>query len=127
MAKWGDKRWIINSKVINPLDAFSYSMSWDPDTKSKKQDTMTLPYTVYKEFGVNVKKEIHLLKSMIGEEHALYIGTERFGASNMVLVDVSMSDIQTTPAGTIRKVTFSLGFEQKGKTKKTKKGKKNKT
>lgn len=110
--KWGKKKWKINKKVIQSLEKLSYSMSYNVDDKKKDPVEITIPYAVYRELGVNVKKEVNNWKKYLGETHGLYIGKKRFGPKRMKLVSVDVSDILVAPKSTIHAASISITLRE---------------
>ena len=110
MAKWGPKKWKISKKKLNPINELSLKMGYDTDKKKKEKREVTLPYEVYKEFGVNVNKEISSWYNLLGTSNGLYLGKKRFGPKTLKLIDVSVSAIKVTDTGIVRSAEFSLNF-----------------
>lgn len=112
MAKWGPKKWKISNKKLNPIEELSLKMAYDTDEKKKEKREVTLPYKVYKEFGVNVDKEISSWYKLLGKSNGLYLGKKRMGPKKLKLVDVSVSAIKVTDTGVVRSAEFSLSFAE---------------
>lgn len=112
MAKWGSKKWTVSTKKLNPVDNISYGMSYDKEKKKKEKRSITIPYTVYKEFGVDVKKEIDAWYKVLGKSNGLYLGKKRFGPKKLKLISVNVSSIKITETGIVRSAEFSLNFEE---------------
>ena len=111
-AKWGKKRWYINSKKINPINALSLDMAYDTDEGTKSKRTISLPYELYSEMGMSVRKEVNQWYKRLGKSYPLYLGTKRFGAKKFKLTDVSVSDITVTQKGGIKSAAITLSFEE---------------
>lgn len=112
IAKWGNKKWEISSKKLNPVNEISIDMGYNTDEKRKEKRTVKVPYKVYKEFGVDVENEINSWYEELGKAAGLYIGSKRFGPKLLKLTNVSASAIQATDTGVIRSAEFSLDFEE---------------
>lgn len=112
MAKWGPKKWTVRHQKINPIDAVSYSIEYDQEKSEKKKAKISFSYTVYKEFGVKVRKEMHAWENLIGEKYPLYLGSKRVGPPTIQLISVGISEIKTTEDGVVRSATFSLQFAE---------------
>lgn len=110
MAKWASKKWRISDKQLNPILALSYDMGYNTDDKKKEKRTVSFPYKVYKEFGVNVDEEIGSWYKLLGKTSGLYLGKKRFGPKQLKLTEVSVSNIEVTDTGIIRSAEFSLSF-----------------
>lgn len=112
MAKWGKKKWKITSSKLNPIDEVSYTMGYDADEGKKEKRTVKVPYTVYKEFGVNVQKEIDDWYKLLGKSNPLYFGKKRFGPKKLKLISVDVSSVQVSDTGTVRSASFSLSLTE---------------
>ncbi len=112
MMKWGKKKWKLSKKKIMSLEQLSYSMSYNTEDKKKEPRTISVPYTVYREFGVNVKKEVSDWNKFLGKSYGLYIGKKRFGPKKMKLTGVDVSDINITPKGVVQSASISLSLEE---------------
>lgn len=110
--KWGKKKWKITKKVIQSLEKLSYSMAYNVDDKKNEPVEITIPYTVYRELGINVKKEINSWNQYLGQAHGLYIGKKRFGPQQMKLVSVDVSDITIGPKSTIHTASISITLRE---------------
>lgn len=124
MAKWGSKKWKVSKKMILPIENASLNMSYNTEKKKKEKRTCTIPYNIYLEFGVDVKKEIDFWYKNLGKNNPLYLGKSRFGSNKMKLIEADVTDVVTTQNGTIRSASISLSFEEvKGSRKKASKKK----
>lgn len=112
MAKWGKKRWKITAKKINPINEMSYSMNYNTDEGKKEKRTLTIPYDVYREFGVNIQVEINDWYRYLGCSAPLYLGKKRFGPRKLKLTGVSVSEIRVTDTGTVRSASIELDFAE---------------
>lgn len=112
MAKWGKKKWRISSKKLNPIGEISYTMPYDSDADEKGKRSVKVPYTVYKEFGVDVDTEINDWYRLLGSINGLYIGKKRFGPAKLKLTDVSVASIHVSDGGVVRSASFSLSFTE---------------
>lgn len=112
MMKWGGKKWTLSKKTIMSLEKLSMSMGYNTEDNKREPITISIPYTVYKEYGVDVNMEVSAWAFYLGSENGLYIGTERFGPMRMKLVGVDVSDINVTPGGIIQSATLSISLEE---------------
>ncbi|MDE7425582.1 MAG: hypothetical protein K2N51_18130 [Lachnospiraceae bacterium] len=118
MAKWGSKKWKVSKKMILPIENASLNMSYDTEKKKKEKRTCTIPYNIYLEFGVDVKKEIDFWYKNLGKNNPLYLGKTRFGSNKMKLTGADVTEVATTQNGTIRSASISLSFEEVKESKK---------
>lgn len=112
MAKWGSKKWKISRKKLNPVKDLDLKMSYNTDEKKKEKRTVSVPYEVHKEFGVNVEKEIKSWYKLLGKSYGLYLGKKRFGPKKLKLTEASISSIQVTDTGAVRSAEISLSFTE---------------
>ncbi len=112
MAKWGNKKWKITTSKLNPVDEVSYSMSFNSEEGKKEKRTVKVPYTVYKEFGVNVQQEIDDWYMFLGKSNPLYFGKKRFGPKKLKLTAVDVSEVKVSDTGVVRSASFSLSLTE---------------
>lgn len=109
---WRDKRWDISPEKLNLAENISMNMSFNRDEAKAEKTTITLPYSAYREFGVNPGDEIGYWRYMLGQEGYIYAGVNKLYGEKMKLVGVDCSEINIMEDGTVRSASISLSFEE---------------
>lgn len=132
IASWNGITWECSPSLITYLDALTTSFSIetqsnaDKDGKSPTETVGVSPIevsfsTTYRvETGTaDIMAIINLWKSMIGLSAPLIIGDTVFGAENMQLQSISVSDINLHYNGFVSAATLSFKFKEYTEKKKT--------
>ena len=125
MAKWGSRKFVINTKKANPISSFSTSSEAKAsDSKSKKKkteiETVTFTEACHSAAGVDPMKEYYTWRGEIGNANQLYIGGSQFKSNPLKLKKVSLSNVKMDDIGRVRYADIALTFEEKNqKEKKT--------
>ena len=123
-AKWGSMRWEITDDVFKTLTSISTSQSVKKQTNNDNEGSsatsnqglelqkVTITFTVLKGLGVDPYIESEIWRSHLAESNPIYLGNQRFGALNMQLQSVGLSNVELDNAGNKHKGDISLSFEE---------------
>ena len=125
LAKWGQKGFLISSDKIVPLSGLkaTFSLKNDanndtsgtPSTNTQGRELVPVSFstTYFAGAGVDVRAQIDEWNSLIGQIHPLYVGGKPFGAANLQLEKVDVSEIQTDAKGNFLWAKLAFSFVEK--------------
>lgn len=126
VAKWGNHKFKLSTKIVNPIYDFSTSYTVKEESskstsdkkKSKKKSTRKKRGPEEPSFsvdyiaaaGASPRKDFTAWRKDIGKINYLYIGNTKYGAHRFELRTVDVSDVILDAKGRTAKATVSLSF-----------------
>lgn len=123
MAKWGPKKWVVNSKKVLALEglAFSYAQVADNNksTEDKKQTNergtelfpLSFSTVLHSGAGVDVRAEIESWEKLVTKVNYFYLNGKKLGPK-LQLRKVSVGNVTLDDLGRMRLATLSFEFKE---------------
>lgn len=133
-AQWGPKGFLISPEKIVPLFDLSTTISIKSDSgtdtsgavasnaKGREPQEISFSTTYFKSLNVDPRAQYEEWVSLVGESYPLLIAGTRFGAEQMQLKSITLSDVQLTPKGEFICATIAISLSESTAKKKTSSG-----
>ena len=123
-ARWGPMGFLVSPTKIVPFEDFksSITLKTDNGNDSKNSATnsrglelqsMTFSTTYIMAAGVDPRERLAAWGELVGDVNPLYIGSKRFGPSDMQLTKVDIADLVTSDKGDFLSLTLNITLQEK--------------
>lgn len=124
LARWGPKGFLVSPSKIVPFNDLSTTVALKADsendtsgtaptnTRGRELQSISFSTTYIRSLGVDPRAQWDEWQSLVGQSHPLLIEGRQFGPAKMLLMDVSLSEVQFSNTGAFLSATVSISLQE---------------